>query len=120
MRTSKRLGIATAALLLAGGAQAAEISRSEWQVRAKALFGSLPLEAPSPTNPVTDAKIALGRTLYYDARLSKNHDVSCNSCHQLDRFGVDGERTSPGHKGQRGVRNSPSSLNAALHLAQFW
>ena len=109
-----------AGLLLATGSAAEGISRSEWQVKAKALFGSLPLEAPNPANPVTEAKITLGRTLYYDARLSKNHDVSCNSCHQLDRFGVDGEPTSQGHKGQRGERNSPTTLNAALHLAQFW
>ena len=64
--------------------------------------------------------IALGRQLYYEKRLSKNHDISCNSCHQLDNFGQDGEPTSPGHKGQRGGRNSPTSLNAALHIAQFW
>jgi cytochrome c peroxidase len=58
--------------------------------------------------------------LYYDARMSKNHDISCNSCHMLDKYGVDGEPTSPGHKGQRGGRNSPTSYNAALHVAQFW
>lgn len=62
----------------------------------------------------------LGRMLYYDARLSKNHDISCNSCHQLDNFGVDAEPTSPGHKKQRGDRNSPTVYNAAGHLAQFW
>jgi cytochrome c peroxidase len=88
--------------------------------RAAGLFGVLPKEAPNPANPVTEAKVALGRMLYLDARLSKNHDVSCNSCHQLDNFGVDGEPTSPGHRGQRGDRNSPTVLNAALHLAQFW
>jgi cytochrome c peroxidase len=38
----------------------------------------------------------------------------------LDKFGVDGEPTSPGHKGARGERNSPTVYNAALHLAQFW
>jgi len=64
--------------------------------------------------------IELGRQLYYEKRLSKNHDISCNSCHQLDNFGQDGEPTSPGHKGQRGGRNSPTTLNAALHIAQFW
>jgi cytochrome c peroxidase len=119
MRRGIGLGIVVVALA-AGGAGAEGLSRSEWQAKAKALFGTLPAEAVNPANPLTDAKIALGRTLYYDARLSKNHDVSCNSCHQLDRFGVDGEPTSPGHKGQRGDRNSPTSLNAALHIAQFW
>ena len=88
--------------------------------RARAAFGELPDVAVSETNPVTAEKIVLGRMLYFDARLSKNHDVSCNSCHDLAAFGVDGEPTSPGHKGQRGNRNSPTVYNAALHVAQFW
>jgi cytochrome c peroxidase len=68
----------------------------------------------------SDDVIALGRTLYYETRLSKNHDISCNSCHDLATGGDDGKPTSPGHKGQLGGRNSPTSLNAALHVAQFW
>jgi cytochrome c peroxidase len=71
-------------------------------------------------NPITAAKVELGRMLYFEPRLSKNHDLSCNSCHALDRYGVDGQRTSPGHKGQRGQRNSPTVYNAAGHFAQFW
>lgn len=72
------------------------------------------------TNTVTDEKIVLGRMLYYEPRLSKNQKISCNSCHQLDKYGVDGEVTSPGHKDQRGGRNSPTVYHAAGHLAQFW
>lgn len=64
--------------------------------------------------------IDLGRMLYFEPRLSKNHDISCNSCHDLLTGGDDGNPTSPGHKGQLGGRNSPTSLNAALHVAQFW
>ena len=93
---------------------------AELRTRASQLLGVLPAEAPSESNPVTDAKVELGRALYYDPRLSKNHDISCNSCHQLDNYGVDSEPTSPGHKGQRGERNSPTVYNAALHIAQFW
>lgn len=66
------------------------------------------------------ALIKLGRTLYMDPRLSVNDKISCNSCHQLDNFGVDSEPTSPGHDKSRGGRNSPTTLNAALHIAQFW
>src|SRR5215468_1061672 len=94
--------------------------RAALLARAKTVFGGLPTEAASAENPVTDAKVELGRMLYYDARLSKNHDVACNDCHKLDQFGVDGEPTSKGHKGQRGVRNSPTTFNAALHFVQFW
>ena len=68
----------------------------------------------------TSAQEDLGRMLYYDTRLSKNHDISCNSCHGLDSFGVDAEATSPGHKGARGDRNSPTVYNAAGHVQQFW
>ena len=87
---------------------------------AKKYFSPLPARAESAANPTTPEKIALGRQLYYDTRLSKGHDVSCNSCHLLDKFGVDGDLTSKGHKGQRGERNSPTVYNAATHFAQFW
>ncbi|HEX6766084.1 MAG TPA: cytochrome c peroxidase [Polyangiaceae bacterium] len=66
------------------------------------------------------ARIDLGRMLYFDERLSKNHDLSCNSCHGLERYGVDNEVTSPGHRGVRGARNSPTVYNAAGLFTQFW
>ena len=90
------------------------------RTRAAAIFGALPAEASNPHNAVTPAKVELGRVLYYDSRLSKNHDVSCNTCHLLDRHGVDGLPTSMGHREQRGDRNAPTVYNAALHIAQFW
>lgn len=86
----------------------------------KAAFAPLPTLADSAENPVTPEKVTLGKKLYLDTRLSKDQDISCNSCHNLKTFGVDNEPTSPGHKGQRGGRNSPSSFNAALHATQFW
>src|SRR5262245_24864552 len=82
--------------------------RAALRERAQGVFGALPAEAVSEANPITDAKIALGRMLYYDARLSKSQEISCNNCHKLDNYGVDNEPTSLGHKGQRGARNSPS------------
>ena len=96
------------------------LDRAALSARAKAVFGTLPSEAANPANPITDAKVDLGRMLYYDARFSKAQQISCNSCHPLDRFGADGEPTSPGHRGQRGARNSPSTFNAALQFVQFW
>lgn len=85
----------------------------------KSAFSPLPAVV-EPTDAAGKAKIALGKKLYFDTRLSKDNDISCNSCHNVKTFGVDNEPTSPGHKGQRGGRNSPSSFNAALHVAQFW
>jgi cytochrome c peroxidase len=80
----------------------------------------LPAAVDSAANPVTGQKVALGRMLYYDPRLSKGHDVSCNTCHNLDDYGIDEEPLSSGHKGQKGSRNSPTVYNAAGHIAQFW
>ncbi len=85
-----------------------------------ALFAVLPEQMVDDSNPVTDAKVDLGRKLYYDKRLSKNHDVACNTCHLLDAFGVDGDPTSTGHRQQLGGRNAPTVYNAAGHIAQFW
>lgn len=83
-------------------------------------FAALP-EAPAIlADNSTAAKIELGRMLYYDARLSKGQTVSCNSCHRLSEYGVDGKPTSEGHAGQRGTRNSPTVYNAAMQFAQFW
>lgn len=113
------IAVALGALLpdaaLAQGPDAAAL-----QKQAAAVFGTLPAEASSEANPVTEEKIVLGRMLYYDPRLSKSQEIACNNCHLLDRFGVDGEPTSLGHAGQRGERNAPTVYNAALHVSQFW
>jgi cytochrome c peroxidase len=58
--------------------------------------------------------------LYFDARLSRDHDLSCNSCHPLDRGGTDHASVSIGTDGQRGKRNAPTVFNAANQIAQFW
>lgn len=87
---------------------------------ALAAFGPLPASVPAADNPATPAKVDLGRRLYYENLLSRNHDVSCNSCHALNGFGADGRRVSLGDQGQPGGRNAPSVYNAAGHVAQFW
>jgi len=100
---------------------ATEIALSELQTKAKVLFGELPDLADNPDNPVTEEKVFLGQTLYYDPILSKNQTQSCNTCHNLSTFGVDNLPFSPGDaEGTIGGRNSPTTFNAALHIAQFW
>jgi cytochrome c peroxidase len=69
---------------------------------------------------VNDDLVDLGRMLYYEDRISINQEISCNSCHLLDNFGVDGVQFSLGHEGIPVGRNSPTVYNAALHIAQFW
>ena len=86
-----------------------------------ALKAYAPLQEAVPgKETITEDKVVLGRMLYYDTRLSKSQKVSCNSCHDLAKYGVDNQPTSEGHKGQRGDRNSPSVYNAAGHFVQFW
>ena len=82
-------------------------------------FAPLPDEMPG-TQAATADLVNLGRMLYYEPRLSKSQTISCNTCHDLAKYGVDGEATSDGHKGQKGDRNSPTVFNAAAHFAQFW
>ena len=83
-------------------------------------FAALPAVMPAEAGPPADAMVALGRTLYFDPRLSKSQTISCNSCHALDKYGVDGQPTSTGFHAQHGTRNSPSVYNAAAQFVQFW
>ena len=83
-------------------------------------FQPLPDVMSSPTNPSTPEQVALGRMLYYDARVSTSGDVSCYVCHPLHDYGTSHRRTGVGHDGLIGGRNEPTVYNAAGHLAQFW
>jgi len=105
-----------------GGSGAANASMGKVEVNQGqlAMFKPLPLVYKSKTNSVTDEKVTLGKMLYFEPRLSLGQDVSCNTCHGLDTYGVDNKPVSPGHKGQLGVRNSPTVYNAAGHFVQFW
>jgi len=85
-----------------------------------AVFAPLPASVPPESGALNADAVTLGRMLYYEPRLSKSQTISCNTCHDLANYGVDGEPTSDGHKGQKGDRNSPTVYNAAAHFVQFW
>lgn len=85
-----------------------------------AFFKPLPKAADNPANPVSPARVELGKMLYFDPRLSKSGFISCNSCHNLAAGGTDNLPTSIGHKWQIGSRNAPTVYNAAINIAQFW
>ncbi|HIP43090.1 MAG TPA: cytochrome-c peroxidase [Aquifex aeolicus] len=87
---------------------------------AKQYFKPLPKVAENPENPITPEKVRLGKMLYYEPRLSKSGLISCNTCHNLARYGVDNLPTSIGHRWAIGPRNAPTVYNAAIHIAQFW
>lgn len=71
-------------------------------------------------NPLSQAKIDLGRKLYFDARLSRDGTVSCASCHDPDRGFSDGRSVSAGINGQLGGRNAPTVMNRLFSKEQFW
>lgn len=85
-----------------------------------AQFAALPDSMATADNPITQAKVDLGRMLFHETRLSRDHDLSCNSCHDLAQYGVDHAAVSTGAQGQHGKRNAPTVYNAAGHFAQFW
>lgn len=71
-------------------------------------------------NPMTRAKIELGRQLYFDRRLSADKSVSCADCHHPDEGYARHTRFGVGIRGQEGGRNSPTSYNRILSGPQFW
>lgn len=73
-----------------------------------------------PSNPMNADKIALGKLLYFDTRLSKDQTLSCATCHMPFHGFTDPNRTSPGVGHQFGVRNSPTVMNRLFSQAQFW
>lgn len=71
--------------------------------------------------PVLNMEIvALGNALFHDPGLSGAGDLSCASCHAIERGGDDDLPTSLGAKGARTAVNSPTVLNSGLNLSQFW
>jgi cytochrome c peroxidase len=108
-------------LLLLLTASSAHAQSTDLVELAKKFFKPLPATMPAPAdNPTTPEKVALGKMLYYEARLSKGDEVSCSTCHNLATGGVDNLPTSFGHLAQRGGRNAPTVFNAGLQIAQFW
>lgn len=71
-------------------------------------------------NPMTRAKVELGRQLYFDTRLSSDSTISCASCHSPGEGYTAQTQFGVGVRGQEGGRNSPVSFNRIISKAQFW
>jgi len=76
----------------------------------------------NPVNPMTKAKVELGKMLFFEPRISKSGLISCNTCHNLATGGVDGVAAAIGHKWTANPHhlNSPTVYNAVFFDAQFW
>lgn len=84
-----------------------------------------PVAVPVPdSNPLTPAKIRLGRMLFMDRNLSDPNAgatrVACSTCHSMMFGFTDGQMRSTGVYNRRGKRNAPTVFNAAYQHSQFW
>ncbi|NVJ08363.1 di-heme enzyme [Myxococcus sp. AM001] len=84
----------------------------------------LPAGFPTPRvpadNPMTEAKVALGRRLFYDVRLSQNGTQSCGSCHEQARAFTDGLMSPVGSTGQAHRRNAQGLANVVYATSLTW
>lgn len=71
-------------------------------------------------NPMSARKVALGRALFFDKRLSADRTISCATCHDPARAYTDGNRFALGVKANQGTRNTPTILNAVFADSLFW
>jgi len=77
-----------------------------------------PINIIPETTDVNKKIAALGKKIFFDTRLSEDGTFSCNTCHLLDKFGVDGTKTSLNSR--FGKRNSPTLYNSRLNFKQLW
>lgn len=101
--------------LLASGGRAV---RPDWR------WPALPTGVAAPVVPADNGmsaiKVALGRRLFYDRRLSRDESLSCADCHQQERGFTDGLATHRGVMGDMGVRNVPGLANVAWRSGLTW
>jgi cytochrome c peroxidase len=121
------VGLGVAAIIVGGAAEAPSLSRERAVVPQHAQSAGLAGEPVAETlaaiplgNPQTPEKIALGRRLFFEPRLSVDGSVSCGSCHQPGRAFTDGRAAAVGVRGLVGQRNAPSILNTLYFKTLFW
>ncbi|RZS56775.1 methanobactin export MATE transporter MbnM [Sphaerotilus mobilis] len=115
-------GIATLALVACGGGGGTQVddtsvSQGDWTW---ALPLSMPLPKVPVNNPMSKAKVALGRFLFYDRRLSGNGQQSCGDCHLQSLAFTDGRATAIGSTGESHPRNAQGLANVAWNATLTW
>ena len=98
------LGIVWAVVLLAGAVQAQE-TEQPLMAKARQLFNPLPQAMATKEFPIAPARVALGRKLFFDPRLSFDGTVSCATCHRPALYGTDALAKSIGVEHRLNARN---------------
>ncbi len=113
-----QIGIA----LVFGIASIAQVALTSAQsARSQNAAPPLPEVAPAPPdNQTTPEKVALGKQLFFDPRLSGDNAKSCANCHLPDKAFTDGLPRAKGTGGKELSRNTPTLLNAGFYSAYFW
>ncbi|MGD0237297.1 MAG: cytochrome c peroxidase [Syntrophorhabdales bacterium] len=120
-RVTMPLGLLLLIFLTAGNPWPAGADETDTLLtRAKQVFGALPSAIPSQHYPITPEKVALGKMLYYETRVSVDGTVSCARCHPMGLYAADGLRKSIGNNYKINPRNAPTILNAAGQISAHW
>ena len=110
-RLALSLWVALTVSTLAGCADA------EFRVPVPEGFPALPVPAG---NSLSEARVELGRRLFYDKQLSRTKEIACGNCHLADNAFSDPRQFSVGVEGRTGTRNAPSIVNLAWNTSFFW
>ncbi|MCF6244849.1 MAG: cytochrome-c peroxidase [Sulfurovum sp.] len=124
MKLIKFIGLSMVASSLLMGATSVDLRKKATEAGLKAIPQDKKelMKIIDPNNVITDKKVALGKQLFFEPRLSKSGIISCNTCHNLGMGGADGVPAAVGHKWVANPHhlNSPTVYNAVFFDAQFW
>ncbi len=117
MRATRFISWAVGVAILAGGLWAGAALGQGGKFPA---LGPLPPPPVPPDNPMSDAKVELGKLLFWDERLSGDISTPCAVCHDPKQGWGTGQPISRGYPGTEHWRNSQTVLNAAYYSKLFW
>ncbi len=123
--TTRLVGVITLGFLtvvLAGCANPSSDSDGAGTVTEEESVGAtlLPEMEVPPDNPLTPFKVALGKQLFFDKRLSAAGEVSCETCHLPEMGWTDGKPFSTTSGGSVNSRHTPTLYNAGYYLEWYW
>jgi cytochrome c peroxidase len=104
-----------ASLPIAAAAEDAELLK-----QAQEIFRPLPKDMATAEFPITRERVELGRSLFFDPRLTIDANMSCSSCHQPAFYGTDALPKPTGVKQRPHPRHVPTNLNAGTSFVIHW